>query len=336
MKNLILIVLVLITGSAYAQPIIAQQNMPITGDSINISICGGDTVGAGSAGANQTWDMSHLTETQVEYFKYINVSTAPKKDSFPNANLCAVSADGNYSFYNSSTAGLTTQGFVVPMTPPDSTLLVYTNPEKTLNLPLNFGDAYVDTVAGTSHIPSVGSLPFDGTFDFECDGHGTLILPNGTFTKVLRYKFHSTQTNYFGGFPTTTTTKDQWGWLSEDHRFWLLLMETTFDGFSNSSRIWYAKNPQLIPTSVKNNTKTINAVYPNPAKAGQELQIKWTTNEPAMVELYSMDGKLINTKTVHFNSGFNAYRLPELTDGVYMLRIKTDDEYYTQRISITH
>jgi hypothetical protein len=334
----LLLLLSLFTYSVFAQPVISQSNMPQLGDHVVIGICSDSvtTTSVGNAGAMQTWDMSGLNEISQEFFDYIDPLTSIEPDSFPNASICSVSWLDDYSYYNITSSSLTAEGYLVTINPFDTGTTVYTDPEKILELPYTFGDNFVDNFAGSNYLTNFGIIDFTGSLDFEADGYGTLILPNGIFTNVVRYHFYREQTNYVGGFPSTTQTKDQWAWVSEDYRFWLLLMETTFDGFSTSSLVWYDKNPYSVLTGIKSAAVSEASVYPNPLRVGQSPVIKWERTESVSVSCVGYDGKLLASRQIVLNKGANTIDFFNLSAGMYIIRVESPSLNYNQRISVLH
>jgi hypothetical protein len=318
---------------AWAQPAISQGNLPQTGDHVVIAICS-DPLNPGNTGAMQTWDMSGLTEAEEQSFTYITPAEGALADSFPEATLCARSWLDDYSYYKVTPTSLTVEGHVVTTDPADTTVVVFSNNEQILELPYSLNSSFVDNFAGTSYIPAFGAFPFDGSLDFEADGYGTLILPTGTYNNVVRYHFFRTQTNYFNGFPAGTITKEQWAWVSADYRFWLLLMEENWDGFSTTPLIWYDKNPYPVSTDINSPGQTTLSVFPNPSKVGQDINIFWSKTEQVQISLLRLDGSLVVKENLALETGTNPYRCPEVNAGIYILIIETHDKSITHKLSV--
>lgn len=327
--------LLLILGLAQvvaAQPQITTDNMPKTGDHVIISICS-DPVNPGAAGAMQVWDMSHLTESEEQSFIYINPIDAPRRDSFPDANLCAQSWQGDYSFYHIGSSGLMVEGHVVSIPPNDTAVVIFENREQIIPLPYTYNSTFFNEFDGVSYIPNVGSVDFEGSLDFIADGYGTLILPTGTYENVVRYYFYREQTNYVGGFPSTTQTKDQWAWVSADYRFWLLLMEENFDGFSTQPLIWYDKNPYPVePSALKEASHTSFTVSPNPVRVGNPISVNASFAGWADIQLFSATGQMVSYQNIDLNTGYNKINLTAKHQGIYVLKIKANGITYHQKI----
>ena len=76
------------------------------------------------------------------------------------------------------------------------------------------------------------------------------------------------------------------------------------------------------------------AVFPNPINSGDLLNINLKTDEQIEIELYSIIGKLIYSKNI---VGSTSYTIDvgNLKNGVYLLRIKTDNASISKKIIIS-
>ncbi|MBK7618884.1 MAG: T9SS type A sorting domain-containing protein [Flavobacteriales bacterium] len=318
--------LFLIAGptSVLAQPVIDVPNIPLVGDITTIGLCD-DIVDAPSlnaaTGAMVTWDFSGLNETSEEQFTFVDPATTPWAANFPNSNLCGVSWDDAYSYYIVGSGALRTEGnaLIIPGTPPEDTLkiLLASDPELIIELPYTFGDGSSDTFSGTFQA-GIFAGTVDGTIEQSVDGYGTLILPNATYTNVVRYHFNRVQVNTMFG-NTATQTKEQWAWVSADHRFWLLLMEINGDGFGTSDLVWYDKDPAPAgPSSIAETNSTNFQVHPNPVAIGSPITIQ-RAGIPfgTRAELTDATGRLVRT----YGSVATTLATDGLMAGAYVLRL---------------
>lgn len=314
----------LVPGSLSAQPIITTDNMPILGDVVPIGICSDpiDTVALNaSAGAMMTWDFSGLTEQTEEQFLFVDPVGSLWENDFPTSSLCGISWDGSHAYYTTTSGMLEQDGLctIVPGPPPEDTakVLLTTDSESLMSLPLAFGDTHSDVFSGTFEAGGfIGAV--DGTIDLVADGHGTLVLPNGTFSNVLRYRFDRVQNNTVLG-TTTSTSKVQWGWVSEDHRYWLLLMEVDFNGFNPIELVWYSKVPPLVSgTGLADRSMETLTVWPNPVPAGGSLRLAGTgVPDRARLLLADATGRVVRT----WSGPGTQFSLEGLVAGNYMLTV---------------
>lgn len=335
MKNNIYIILIaLFPFSAFSQPIINMTNMPQTGDEVMISICS-DPLNPGNSGMMQTWDMSSLTQSEEQSFTYVEPETAPRIDSFPDANLVAQNWTGDFSYYQVTNSELKILGYLASIPPDDTSIIVFNQAEKLLELPYSYNDSHTSEFTGSSWVPGFGEFPFDGTLDFEADGYGTLILPTGSYENVVRYHFYREQVNYVNGIPAGTTTKEQWAWVSAEYRFWLLIMEENNDGFNTTSLVWYDKNPYPATTSgISDLADNQLHIFPNPAKSGHSLNIEWKTSETVNISVLNTSGQLMIKQAEQFDTGINPVQLNVEQTGIFTLTIENRDQVFNQQIII--
>ena len=87
----------------------------------------------------------------------------------------------------------------------------------------------------------------------------------------------------------------------------------------------------LITTSNLNlNLNNTFKVYPIPAKEVLNIEVTNPSLLPARLNLYSVHGQLINKLSI--SSELTTIPLHNLTTGIYILNIQTDDEYVSYRI----
>lgn len=79
--------------------------------------------------------------------------------------------------------------------------------------------------------------------------------------------------------------------------------------------------------------KTI-VVFPNPASANENLNIVFNMHIRANIQLYSVTGKLILNDTMN-NLSRKQLSLSNLTNGVYLLKISTDETSITKKVIIS-
>ncbi len=94
-KHYLLLLLVPgIVQATFAQAPITSNNLNIIGDTTTIAICGNDAVAPGSSGADQTWDMSSLNETEEQGFTFVDPEDTFWGYQFPASTICGVSWAG--------------------------------------------------------------------------------------------------------------------------------------------------------------------------------------------------------------------------------------------------
>lgn len=176
--NPVLLSAFLFAGVAEAQPTIDQSNFAASpGESFVLNAS--TWMDPGASGANVTWDFSGLVIDSTFTYAYVDPASTPMTDSFPTATVAH--AEGSGYAYRSFDA---TGGYYLGYNIDPDWVVDYQDPEMTFQFPCTYGTQWVDDL-----FADVGPGPswyYTGSINAEADGHGTLILPYGTFTNVLR------------------------------------------------------------------------------------------------------------------------------------------------------
>jgi hypothetical protein len=153
------------------------------------------TVDVGSAGDNQTWDLSGISlPDPVELnVNYLVPGNTPFAAQFPAANLAfslpfdefGFTGTG-YNYIQVLSDQVTSLGFAAELTDPDSSIVNYTE-EEIVELPLTYGDSWTSASVDTFEIlPGFGNITITHT-ESTVDGYGTVKLKAGEF-ECLRLK----------------------------------------------------------------------------------------------------------------------------------------------------
>lgn len=130
-------------------------------------------------GQDQVWDYSIVGGGGGWTFQFNDAVSDPDADQFPDANL-VMTGNGYSSFYEADNSGLYTYGYT-------STFgsYVYSDPRKVVMYPLMYGTSWQDQFAASS---LTNTSTFTGTSTCVANGHGTLVLPWGSVSDVLRVR----------------------------------------------------------------------------------------------------------------------------------------------------
>jgi hypothetical protein len=203
MERSFTLLFILCTAAAHAQIIDQGNSAPVAGSSFIIDRHVG-YIDAGLAGAAQTWDLSSLSPSSAPAtVSFQDATSTGYATDLPNANLASSASPDFFLFYTVNSAGITYRGsYLVPA----SEEIVYQDPELLVSYPADWGAFWSDgftsdyTQGGQSHwrVGSIWCL---------ADGYGTLLMPYGTVTNVLRVKTEETYTDSLVGVPGATAEK---------------------------------------------------------------------------------------------------------------------------------
>jgi len=318
----VFILLALQYGVVIAQPQITEVNLPKMDDYVSIAICSDIPSPAEldeQTGENYTWDFSDLTESEEQFFEFVTPASTLWSDDYPNSNICGISWDDSYTYYNISPEALTTEGNKIIIAPGDTASIIYDDPEQIVPVPYSMGSTFSDNFSGSGSFGGF-EVTISGTTEFEADGYGTLILPNATYQNVVRYRIERVQSNEITGFPPTEQTKTQWAWVSADYRFWLLLIEETDDGFSTSFQVWFDKEPiPATSTGIReaNHDGSIR-IFPNPVSRDGRIHIMDKATGITTLYLFDTNGKLLISRKIATPASVS---LNGLKPGIYQLKL---------------
>ncbi|RZJ36118.1 MAG: T9SS type A sorting domain-containing protein [Flavobacterium sp.] len=294
---------ILLHFSSNAQPVITQSGVA---NNFNADFYYADATGfsPGSAGANQTWDYSDLETMYIGTDTAIPVSGSPYAATFPTANYLykfnGPFTGGDLYFYNN----VTSEKFEILSLGYDSeTGDNYAPNGKTyVTFPYTFGTIFTDSFQSTTETSST-------TFTATYDAYGTLIMPFGTFTNVVRQKVVSngqTDYNWFNVSPfypilQTVLAENTLG-IIQDHT------NLAVDDFADSAKF---------------------TVYPNPVH--DQLNIRRSGSGNMEIVVSDVSGKIVLKQFVG-NGEQISVDLTTLTAGIYFLSAKDSKGTETRKI----
>lgn len=337
MKKLyILILLGVCSFFAKAQYTITSSSNPIVGDIQSYFDL--DTTGLffGSSGPSQTWNYSALMTAgnPVKSFTYVPMSSVPNNFLFPGATIADDDGAGNYGVYSNNSTKFEYYGFA---TATATNCWIYSDPLKLYSIPFTYGTTSPDVFQATQPNYSV-----TGTFTTYGDGAGTLQLPAGNYSNVLKLNFVVYETDSTpSSVQNYTILINQY--YSAVSKFPLLEVQTfnisTITGTTTSTS--YAKYGRIISTGIStgipNKENDLNfGVFPNPVSNG-ELFI---SNTPSLgkitIEIFNVLGQQVKTISFESQSGSGSKKVDvsDLTKGIYYLRITGKERTETKKILI--
>lgn len=301
-----------------AQHTLTAAFNPIVGD-IETAI-GLDSAGLflGSSGTSQIWNYTGIsTGTNAAYsFTYVPMSSVIHNTLYPNGTIAKRFSLAEMVYSNTSskieylgTAQPTASNCQVPIDP----VIYYT-------LPFNYGSLSTDTYSISSWMGTQS-----GTIITSGDGTGTLQLPSGNYSNILKMTIFYYDAIYTGienryysplsKFPLLTISSSTMG-------------ATVYKGGSINA---------IVSTTLKESFKeeTIN-VFPNPVTNGT-LFLKTETNEKLNgLEIINVLGqKVLKYSAEQLNNAeIKKIDVSTLRKGVYYVNIQNDKTLTTKKIII--
>lgn len=178
MKHAFTLLSLSFAASAIAQPTLTfSGNAPTPGTSYEWNFS--EYIDPGSAGAGQVWNFSQLTSDSTGLVTLVDPATTAYGSLFPTATVAEVS-DGSTVYFRVANNGVYLLGYEAEDMP-----VVFSDEGRYLPYPCSHQSTWTDTYSATFEDEEM-EVVMAGSIVGTADGYGTLILPNGTLTNVLR------------------------------------------------------------------------------------------------------------------------------------------------------
>jgi hypothetical protein len=314
-NSTLLLLLCLMSTLSIAQPVLDSSNTcPAMGDVFIVANCNG-AVNIGSAGANQTWDLSTFSATNSTTYACMSASGSlfPASSVKLNSLTSSMYYKGNAS--SLEVTGIENTGAGVNYT--------YSNTEKLLTFPFQLGDSLTDTWANSFD----NGLTFfrQGTSHVLADGYGTVILPVGTFGNVLRVRTVQTYTDSIPGLGimySYVNTMYNW-YMPGQHQPIASVSSLVTNG--SSPVVYGSYLASLVTASEDVSSQLVSGmiIYPNPATQVFNVNLSDTVNQLTF-NLTDFTGREIPLNVLPKSS--NAFQLTpsKKLSGTFILTVKAN------------
>ena len=239
-----------------AQPTLtAATNNPVIGDVLYFHTCDTAHILAGTAGPAAVWNFAALSQTGLDTTVYISCASSPYCDSFPGSNIVATDLHGNYSYYTTSSSAFSYLGYRTA-----TASRHYSDPLAYVRFPMTYNTATSDS---GSFSFATGTVTYVDTF--ICDGYGTLTLPTGTLSNVLRV--HEIQYGFQTGAVPFNWRYDYYQWYVAGLHAPVLYMgfDTTGTGTTHINYVGYTPKLSQVSIVSPGSSASVFRCFPNPA-----------------------------------------------------------------------
>lgn len=310
--------------SAFSQsPTITSAEFEVPGDSLVFQPCVNTNFNPGASGAGVTWDFSHLVSqggVGVQY--WVAPSANVNGDSFPTANQSVLTpiAPGVFNvdgYYQLTPSVLSIRGYEVP------DITYYYDAEDFMRFPCTYSNTFTDSFHATISPQGSPSYFRLGAIQVHADGYGTLKLPTGTFTNVLRVKFVE---NYKDDL--SSVGAGEVDYTSLEYNYYKAGVKGPLLAYDSA---WYTNNaPNIILSYQKNLTGStgINdlenstiSIYPNPA---HHLITIASTEQNYECSITDLTGEVVINTQIARNAT-KQLNVEALAGGLYFINLKGDD-----------
>lgn len=324
-KITLLTALFLFSLGAFSQTFNAYDITPVVGDGYSLYYHSQFTLMPG--GTNASWNFASMTSSGADgtaTTNYQSPSSTPNASSFPTSTVAGVMNQNGQTAttYHKNTSSISeVLGQVA-----SGVEIVFQNPITYLEFPVQYNSSNTDTYSSNFTTQGINFYR-RGSLVTTTDGAGTLILPYGTYTNVLRVKTvrkEQDSANYMGTELITKYDITTYSYFIAGQHF-PLVMQTKMlvDGMSQSEMTSIADASSIGIELAESEVKSL--VYPNPLVKGQDVTIDLTGNvSTASIGIYDTKGSCVKSLTTSaFESGEGIYKIPtsDLDAGVYYIRM---------------
>lgn len=154
-------------------------------------------IAPGQGGSGQVWDFSQLSTDSTAMVSLVDPTTTTFGAQFPTATVAEVS-DGSTVFFRTDANGVYMLGYEAEGFP-----VVYSNEGRFMSFPCTHQTNWNDTYAASFQDEDV-EVGISGNITAVADGHGTLVLPSGSVTNVLRVHWTQEEETQYDLFTFST------------------------------------------------------------------------------------------------------------------------------------
>lgn len=323
MKKFIIVLMVSLPFIGQAQTIQGSA-FPVIGSVYIRTLTDTTGVQPGNSGTGITWDFSTLVNSgSTEVDSFLLPSATPYGATFPTADITdheIYPGTNYYVYYHNNGSAYQRIGNVQPDT------VIYSDPADEFPYPLSYGNTFTDTYYASYHQNNGGLVHMSGVVTETADGSGTIILPTGTFSNVLRCSGVRNEHDTIFGTPTIYVTLKVtfYTWYQTYLYFPLMQIATTdfTPSFGNPLHTKMVGYGMGIPAGINDKTYPgeMMAVSPNPSPTGLfQFHFKDKSEQVHQVEITDVTGRII----YKVSGNISDVNLSDKTKGVYFYQIQT-------------
>ncbi len=329
MKKMILFLFLLSSAmTLFSQPTINSTFNPAPGDNYKYHPVN-TVITPGASGANATWDFSTI---QIIYNpitgKYLSPSATPYNNDFPGCNVAYEDhfIAGTYHYFETTSSKMEKKGYASVLVTAN-----YSDPQVMFTYPFTYNTVVSDSFKCTAPIGTSMVLEKKGHWEAKGDAYGTLRLPSGNHSNVLRIFTKSyTLDDYGSSAGNYEVDAEEYLWVSTTSKIPLLRIGVEFH-FANGSPIdtieYIRVSDEVSGVSDPSGQVVQMRLYPNPASESITLDFFFLKPQKATLTLLGTDGKVIIHETDHeMGTGFQKKEMnvSNLAPGIYLLRFETE------------
>lgn len=334
MKKIYFLVLAAFTGfGAQAQSLTQANHAPANNDQYMTFQCDSASVTPGAGGAGLMWNYGSIATRSSVVNSYTASSTT--NTSYPGSDIAVYSSTSNISYYKSSSTELKYYGGNVSVGGIAATLQ-YTSPAIFAAYPMSMSTTSTATTGGSLNVLGNAGT-FSGSSNVTADATGTLVLPSGTYTNVIRVVTSQT-INFTASFATGTVTQVNYDYYAAGTKYPMFTISTSTIGTNlsapSSQTLVTRQNPSTVGVK-ENSTEVISLnVYPNPSTSF--VNFATDSKNASYVAIFDVTGKMVEKQNL--NDGKLNLNVSAYNTGIYIYKVMNTGNQTLKagKITVTH
>jgi len=204
----------------------------------------------------------------------------------------------------------------------------YSDAENLLQYPVTYNTSYTDNFACT-----IMGYDRHGSVSVVADGYGTLIMPYGTVTNVLRVKASETYADYMSGVAVTNYTSVNYYWYKVGIRNNLFQLSTlNSNGSLYQQYGLYIDGTHVGINEISDKQSSFDC-YPNPATDIITMELLQTsTSNKNNIIVSDLSGKELIKQELNQFSNKTEIDISSLSSGIYFMKLLCDDKVEIKKI----
>jgi hypothetical protein len=313
--------LVAATTASHAQTLNGASNSPQIGDSFVLQYS--TPLSPGNAGSDQTWDFGAATVDTTEIQHFVAPQGTPGFSTVPNADLAMTTDFANYGYWIANDQIWALAG---SYSANEGLGFAYTDPATYIAYPCSYNSTWTDTYGYTFDGGGI-QVTATGTLAAEADGLGTLIMPYGAVSNVLRIRQESDETTLLPDIGELNVETTQYLYVKAGVRFPLAILSTSISTVfgipsePENDMVWLDGSSVGIAEAISSAIGL--ELFPNPAHDRVSITFGAPSGD---VQLQLIDGNgrvVLNEQLLQQPMGINRVDLPlnNIPAGIYLVRI---------------
>lgn len=332
---------ILLSAGLCAQPALTSESFYSPGESVTAYEVSTDGLQDGPDGANQLWDFSHLEATGLSPLfggTVVDPQSLSDFEFYADANIAMVLPNGTTRYWKNDENGLSALG-----QGGDNDLLTLVSPNAWLTYPFTYGSNVAGQSSGTLY-GACRSYQWSSSSETNGVGHGTLVLPSGTYENVLKVRRIS----------FVTKANDEIGLERENNiieHFWFqpgvhgpLLYTRSWNnngcpGSNSGAEAFYT-----VPSTLTSNVSAAIAgeeiemsLFPNPAHEQVQLSIRGALTGETHIWISDIVGhqvKSIKLAGEELQNSLFEVDISHLHTGVYFVNVENGSVRFAQKLVV--